>query len=302
MDVKVAAAELADARIASLAAGQHGVLSTHQLATLGVSRDSLRRRVEAGRLHRLFHGVFAVGHPGVTQEGRWIAAVLACRGYENGALSDAFLSHLSAARLLGLLPSLTRPGLIDVAVIGENGRSRQTGLRIHRPRTLEVTMTTQTRGIPVTDPTRTLSDLKRAKPSRGGATPAQLRRAMRQAAVLGMSVGPDQESERTRSDLEVLFLKICERHTVPIPEVNVKIGSIEVDFLWRGRRLIVETDSYRYHRGEISFQDDHARDLRLTELEFRVLRFSEIQLEREPARVAALVLSELRRLSRGIDV
>jgi hypothetical protein len=150
------------------------VVSTYQLIEIGLSPDSIKRRDEAGRLHREFQGVYAVGHAGLSREGRWMAAVLACRGREDGAGSEAFLSHLSAARLWQLLPSPAGFELVDVAVIGENGRKRQPGLRIHRPRTLEDGMTTRKLGIPVTDPRRTIADLHpgKAEPGRCDALPA----------------------------------------------------------------------------------------------------------------------------------
>lgn len=288
MDEKVAAR---DAGIAQVASRQHGVVLAGQLHDAGLSKDAIESRVAAGRLHSPYHGVYAVGYHSRSQETRWMAGVLACCGYGGLAAEDAFLSHRSAAALWELLP--VNHGPVDVAIVGENGRARRKGIRVHRPRTLEVGMTTRRHEIPVTNPQRTISDLRRARPSRGGATPKELRRALRQAAVLGLPLGPGGRPERTRSDLEALFQRICRRHELPAPELNVRVGGLEVDFLWRDRRLIVETDGYRYHRGRIAFEDDHRRDLRLTELDFRVLRFSEIQLENEPARVAAAVRREL---------
>ena len=220
-----------------------------------------------------------------------MAAVLACGGREGPVAEDAFLSHMSAAALWGLLAP--RGGPVDVSILGEKGRTRRPGLRIHRPRTLELEMTTRRNGIPVTDPRRTIGDLRRAKSGLGGATPKELRRAMRQAAVLGLGHVDKTPVTRTRSDLEWRFLGLCRKAALPIPEVNVKIDRLEVDFLWRARRLVVETDGYRYHRGRIAHEDDHARDLRLAELGFRVLRFDESQLNNEAARVTALLRREL---------
>ena len=94
------------------------------------------------------------------------------------------------------------------------------------------------------------------------------------------------ETDRTRSDLETLFLRLLRPHRLPPPEVNAKLDRWEVDFLWRSQRLVVETDSWTYHRGSIAFQDDHARDLDLRAAGYTVLRFSELQLEEEPLRVA----------------
>jgi very-short-patch-repair endonuclease len=101
------------------------------------------------------------------------------------------------------------------------------------------------------------------------------------------------ESDRTRSDLETLFLDLCRRHHLPPPEVNVKLGRWEVDFLWRPQRLVVETDSWTYHRGSVAFQDDHARDLDLRAAGYAVLRFTGDQLEEEPGRVVADVARAL---------
>lgn len=280
-----------DGKIAEVAARQHGVVDSPQLQDAGLSREMISERAAAGRFHRVFRGVYAVGHPAVSREGLWMAAVLACDGGNAGEVGRAFLSHHSAAELWGLLAP--RGGPVDVAIIGETGRARRAGIRVHRPRTLEIDMTTRRHGIPVTAPARTISDLRRAKPSRGGAADWELRRSLRQAAVLGLDLGPGAETERTRSDLEVLFQRICRTSGLPTPEVNVKVGPFEVDFLWRDARLIAETDGYRYHRGEVAFQDDHARDLYFAELDFRLLRFAEVQLEREPTRIADLVRREL---------
>jgi len=99
--------------------------------------------------------------------------------------------------------------------------------------------------------------------------------------------------ERSRSDLERDFLRLCRRSRLPLPEVNVRIGSYLVDFLWRERRLVVETDGYLYHRGKAAFQDDRSRDLELRRLGFEVIRLSERQVEEEPNRVAETLATTL---------
>jgi very-short-patch-repair endonuclease len=101
------------------------------------------------------------------------------------------------------------------------------------------------------------------------------------------------ESDRTRSDLETLFLELFARHRIPPPEVNVKLGRWEVDFLWRSERLVVEADTWTYHRGSVAFEDDYARDLDLGAAGYTVLRFTDRQVEAEPERVAAVVATAL---------
>ena len=120
----------------------------------------------------------------------------------------------------------------------------------------------------------------------------ELRKAIRQANVIGLPIG-DGAADRTRSDLEAAFLVICRRHRLPRPEVNVRIGPFLVDFLWKGERLVVETDGYRYHRGRAAFQDDRGRELELMRLGYDVLRLSEQQIEGEPVRVAKVLTAAL---------
>ncbi len=267
-----------DARVAEIAARQHGVVSIWQLREAGLSDDAVSERVRAGRLHRVHRGVCAVGHPGLTFHGRAMAAVL--------ALEEACLSHRSAAALWRVLPP--QPGPIDVSLPTRNGRRRRRGIRLHRPLSLPPGEVTRRDGIPVTAPARTLADL------RATLEPSTWRRALRQAEVLGLELGPVAESDRTRSELERRFLGLCRRGGLPTPEVNVPVGRRVADFLWREQRLVVETDGYRFHRGREAFEDDRARDLELRALGFEVIRLSHRQVVGAAPRVVAVLREALR--------
>lgn len=118
-------------------------------------------------------------------------------------------------------------------------------------------------------------------------------RAVRQAEVLGFDVGSEVEVDGTRSELEYEFLQLCRRHRLPAPAINVKLGRLTVDFLWRDRHLVVETDGYRFHRGSVAFEDDHARDLYLRAGGYGVRRFSYKQVVREPRTVVAALRRDL---------
>jgi very-short-patch-repair endonuclease len=72
------------------------------------------------------------------------------------------------------------------------------------------------------------------------------------------------------------------------------VGRWLVDFLWPERGLIVETDSYLYHRGKAAFEDDQSRDFELRRMGYRVERLSEAQLDAEPERIARWLADELR--------
>lgn len=132
-----------------------------------------------------------------------------------------------------------------------------------------------------------------ARDRRYAVSESELRRAIRQAEVLGLPIEPHSIVDRTRSELERLFLRLCRRHRLPMPEVNVAIGGMTVDFLWRGPGVVVETDGYRFHRGSAAFEEDRARDLRLRTLGYDVIRLSYRQVVDEPEAVATTLRNVL---------
>jgi very-short-patch-repair endonuclease len=207
----------------------------------------------------------------------------------------ATLSHRSAAVLWGLLDPVG--SAIDVTIKGSAGRSKRRGIRLHRSVSLTAADVTVSRGIPVTKPARTIADLRRMASSRLSeriVTASELRRAIRQADVLGLPVGPNTVPDGTRSELERRFLALCRQNRLPVPDVNVRVGAIEVDFLWRETRLVVETDGYRYHRGRIAFEDDRARDLELQARGYLVIRLTHRQVAEEPGRIAEILRKAIR--------
>ena len=133
--------------------------------------------------------------------------------------------------------------------------------------------------IPVTSPTRTIEDLT------GTLEPYLVRRAKRQAEFLRYRL--NLPTDRSRSDLESDFLSFCERHRLPLPEVNVKVGALTVDFPWRERLVAVETDFFDYHRGSVAFEDDHQRELDLRRAGYTFRRSTGAQIRNHPALVVA---------------
>lgn len=266
-----------DARVAETAARQHGVVTVAQLNAIGIAGSAVTRRIRAGRLHRVHRGVYAVGHSGLSGEGMWIAAVLTCG-------PGAVLSHRSAAELFELLPPGRGPIHVTVPA-SSGGRRQRRGLSIHRSSVPRPDVTSRS-GIPVTTPVRTAADLRRSVPA------ATVRRAIREAEYRGLDLGRTR-TDRTRSELERAFLRLCRRFGLPEPEVNARVGRFTVDFLWREHGLAVETDGYGAHRGRQAFEDDRERELELGMLGVRVRRFTDNQVRRRSARVAAAVEAEL---------
>jgi very-short-patch-repair endonuclease len=140
----------------------------------------------------------------------------------------------------------------------------------------------------VTKPARTLEDLRRVLPT------TQFAAALREAEYLRLPIGDRFEPDRTRTELEARFLALCRRHRLPRPEVNVRIGPFQVDFLWRDRSLIVEVDGWESHRTRSAFESDRARDARLKIFGYEVVRFTYRQVEDEASQVARTVRALLR--------
>ena len=90
----------------------------------------------------------------------------------------------------------------------------------------------------------------------------------------------------TRSDLEARFHTFLNDRRFPAPQTNVLIEGKEVDFVWQDQKLIVELDSWEYHRTRAAFEDDRRTDRRLRAAGWTVLRVTWRDLD-EPGRLAA---------------
>jgi predicted transcriptional regulator of viral defense system len=270
---------LRDALIAAVAARQHGQITAKQLARAGVGKGSIAHRVKTGRLHRRHHGVYSVGHARVSQEGAWMAAILA-------AGDGAALSHLSATQLLKVW--LRKVDGIDVIA---PQRRQVKGVRVHTCRHLDPRDMTVVNGIPVTTVARTLVDLTDAL------TAEQIANVIHEAAFRGKFSEPATRtamdrargrdlnaleralalnangSAGTRSDLEDEFLKLIRAANLPDPLLNAAVQTrhkpIEVDFRWGN--LCVELDGPG-HRRPRTQEADRQRDEALTQAGYRNTR------------------------------
>ena len=277
--------------VAKVAAGQWGVIAVRQLRELGVSHSTISRWVAEGRLHRLYAGVYAVGHPAVPIEGK-----LAAARFSAGA--GATLSHQTALWLWKLAEE--PPAQIHISV-PDRRRHPAPEIRLHHPRTLE--RTTYWR-LPVTPVARTLRDVAVAAPL------ARVRRALADAEFHGLVELDDVQATLgrgrpgsgrlraalrahmpelavTRSELERRFLELCESAGLPIPEVNVFVCGYLVDAFWAERRVVVELDGHRGHRSPAQLERDHQRDLALRGAGHDVRRYTWRQVTRQTQLVEA---------------
>src|SRR5204862_3557790 len=78
----------------------------------------------------------------------------------------------------------------------------------------------------------------------------------------------------TQSEAERLLLDLVRKAGLPEPEVNVRVGSVVVDFLWRSRRVIAELDGYAFHSHVMAFGTDRRRTYALHLEGYLFLRFT----------------------------
>jgi very-short-patch-repair endonuclease len=250
------------------------------------------RLIVAGLLIRIHHGVYAVGHARLSARGRWMAAVLACG-------DGARLSHRDAL------------ALHDVRRIG-SGAVHVTAPRLHRLAGIRChTVRDQSRlgdvivdSIPVTsleravlDEAVTLSaqrlralleeierrdrfDLRRFS-AEVDASPGHHGAGRLRAALAAMSDMPPE----LRSGLERAFLTLVRTAGLPEPSANVVVAGELFDFHWPSHHVLVETDSWRYHRSRRSFENDRRRANAAVLAGETLLRVTDARIDEQPASV-----------------
>lgn len=284
----------AKVRLVELAERQWGVVTWWQLEEGGVGPSGISRWVDEGRLHRIYPGVYAVGHGCLSIEGKMAAALFY-------AGPGAALSHVPAAWWWGILKTEPRRLHVWSPVRRRSSKS----VRVHCRRTIERVWHKR---LPLTPPAQTLLDIASVVRF------TELRRALAEAeylrlvtldeveAVLGRGKPGSArlraalqchrpELARTKSLLEERFVLLCERYSVTPPAVNVWIGRWQVDAVWFEHKVAVELDSRAAHDLPSRLEEDHQRDLELRAASYTVLRYTWRQLRDE----AELVIADLRR-------
>lgn len=279
----------AKVRVARLADRQAGQVGAAQLAALGVDTREVSRWVGQGYLLPRYPRVYAVGHRAPSVEADLFAAVLY-------AGPGAMLSHATALWWRGLLDKQPWPLQVTTP---RRCRSLR-GIKVHGRRTCERTLH---KGLPTTTVEQALLDYAAV------ASIDRLRHALANAdyhkvldiPALQVIAGSGRNGStrlrealkrhepklaHTRSPLERLFLPLCERAGVPLPDaVNVYVAGVLVDAVWREQKLVVELDGEDNHSSWNQIQTDRSKELRLRAAAFDVVRYGTRQLEEESALV-----------------
>lgn len=287
-----------DAAIAAVAVKQNGNISWRQLLDLGLDKHAIAYRVRIGRLYRVFRGVYSVGRLPITPHEWASAAVLGCG-------PGAALSHGSAMALWGYWRRWDKP--YEVTVVGDR---RTPGIKVHRSTTLHRRDLTTHLGIRTTTPARTVLDVSPRQTDRAlkrmvnnalnsqwltedqladtlGLHPT-LPGATRIATLIGLDGTP------TRSHWEDDFPAFCADHGLPAPVMGAPVCGYLVDALFVAEQLIVELDSWGFHKGKIAFEVDRERDAVTLARGFVTVRVTEERLEQRPEHEATRLHAILR--------
>jgi very-short-patch-repair endonuclease len=284
-------------QLAGIAAQQLGVVTRAQLYELGFTYWQIRRKLGLGRLHRVHHNVYAVGHARLTSQACLVAGVLSVG-------PGSFLSHRTAAAVWGLRAvnvhriELTRPG---------SGGRRHAGLIVHRTQTEPHLADVCVRGrLRVSSVARMLVELAPRE------TPAELARLVtaavqkgllalhradarerleatlaRHARYPGMAtltavLAAYRRPESSKSELERAFDRLIAQHPeIPDPHRNVEIDRWEIDRYWPEQNLAVELAGRPYHIAAGAMERDRLKDASLLRQGITPLRFTDFRVEHD---------------------
>ena len=280
--------QMAKVRVSAVANRQSGRIASWQLERLGVAKGTVAGWLEQGYLHRRLPGVYAVGHVAPSDRAELVEALLY-------ASPGAALSHASAAWWLGLVDQKPR----EIHVSTPRKCQSLPGIAVHARRRFERTIH---RGLPVIQLPQLFLDLAATEPLR------TVRRALARADFHGWLDAPAVAAHcgrgrpgspvlrralakhlpqlaRTKSELEIAFLELCERRGLRLPDTNQYVAGWEVDALWLEQRIAVELDGRGNHSSFAQMQRDRQKDLELRAAGFTPLRYTGHQLDHEEAAV-----------------
>lgn len=273
----------------SLVLRAEGVVSRRRHSRLD---GQVRQLVRSGDLARVLPGVYAPVESITTFETR----IAALRSYD----SDAVLTNEAAARI-SYWPDLPC-SVVTCAVRGN--REPQPGYRFVRRR-IPVDLIVEHEGLRLTVPALTALDLCDSMGGdaidhflrRGQGTVAELHRAMELTTA---RVGNPQRRQLLHdsrdepwSAAERLLHRLLRKAGVRGWEANVGLvvdgSTYRPDAVFRGLRLLIEVDGWKFHSGPEVFETDRWRQNLLVLDGWCILRFTHAMLTERPEEVLAII-------------
>jgi hypothetical protein len=107
----------------------------------------------------------------------------------------------------------------------------------------------------------------------------------------------DLDYAPTVTELEELFLEVLDSYGIERPDEQVDLGTEDrwvgrVDFVWRGRKVIVEVDG-RQHAAPLDRRADRRRDADFNGVGYTIIRVTRWQLVNEPEKHVARIRAAL---------
>lgn len=258
-----------DHRLMQAARDQHGVVSHHQLLSLGLTPRQIDHRA-AGVLLAKHRGVFVVGGAPPTWRQDVMAACLAVG-------PTAVASHRAAAVLWELRGFEHAP--VEVTSL-RGGVPRVPGVRRHTTDVLGPADRDVRDGIPVTSVARTLLDLGAVVGGDaldGALEDARQRRLVTHpylwrtldrlgvpgrrgvAGLRAVLEAADPSQAPTESALEDRFLRVVRRFGHPEPARQVRVDNLRLDFHFDPWPVVAELNGAKWHSSEADRRRDRRR-------------------------------------------
>lgn len=297
-----------DQAMAVSARQKRGLATRGDVLSAGGSDDQIARRLLNGRWQQLQPGVYLIGAAPPTYLQRVLAACLA-------AGPNAVASHRAAAVVWELDGAYEGP--VELTCVQTSDPDPRRTI-LHRTLRWDERDRTIRRGIPVTTVNRTLIDYGAVVPrllveravedaiNRGLTSEGGLRRAMgrscgkgcRGCGTLRWVLDHRPEGKPARSGFEVILLDLIREYGLRIPHRNFTVladgkAIAEIDLAYVDRMIAIEADGRRWHSTRRAHERDVARQKRLEQLGWTVLRFTWDEVMHHPAAAAARIAAVL---------
>jgi very-short-patch-repair endonuclease len=280
-------------------AARLGVVDRRRLLAVGVSDEQILTRVANGSLRRVHPGVYATFGRPLDQPASLLAACLA-------AGPAAVVSHRAALSVWGLLDGV-QP--LEITALRDD-HPTPSGVTVHRPNVLRPQDVTTRRGLPITNPMRTLLDAGAVLPKRAVADCIERALVARLVTVRGLrmilaDLGGRGRSgtaalrehldrralgdQRPESMLEPLMARLlyADLGIGPVefqPTLVLEGRRVRLDFRIPWAMVAVEVDGLSVHGGRDALDSDLSRQNLLVRHGHLVLRYTRTHLRR-PAQV-----------------
>jgi hypothetical protein len=283
----------AKVRAGRVAGRQRGRITRAQLAALGIGDSTIRHWVLDGYLYHVLPRVYAVGHAGRSEEADLFAAILYAgpgaalagmtaglsRGLVKWRTQDAI--DVTTPRRIRSLPAdhaANGPGRA-IVVRGERNFKRHTYHGIPTVSREQIVLAIAATG-DLELVRFVLAQLDFMRCLNVPALERLCRRGVPGSTILHEALANQQPLlAHTRSRFEIRLIQVCEQTKIPLPELNVKIGGVTPDALWRDAMVVVECDGELNHGTWRQRKSDTKKEMVLRRLGFLVVRYVYEQLD-----------------------